>query len=116
MTGRKIESTILSITSTEPGWAVKVEITEEYEGESPTRETRVFPIVAWALVRRGYTNSLVTDDAVEPVFIETGAPVHSSRYWDLESIPNPGPGEEKVTVRITAFRPADDETVTEETR
>jgi hypothetical protein len=102
----RFQSEILSITTANPGWRVRVQerMTDPETRKTETVEDDDFPVVAWALVRRTSITG-ETYNATEPVFCENGRLVHSTEHRRLHSDVDPAPGQPKITVHIEVVPP-----------
>jgi hypothetical protein len=100
------QSEILSMATANPGWHVRVRH-EEFDLKTKARSIEhedLFPVVAWAVVKRSWLNAEPSSEA-ESVFLDNGSLLNETEYRRRYSDLNPSPGEPKVTVHIAVEPP-----------
>ncbi|MCO5999794.1 hypothetical protein [Actinoallomurus rhizosphaericola] len=101
----RFKNEIVSISTAEPGWQVKVRHVEHtVEPRQRTIvEEHTFPIVAWALVASQYADGGSTRN-VEPVFYDGVSLVNSMEYRRMHSEIDVEPGGTKTVISIDLER------------
>jgi hypothetical protein len=104
----RFENEVLSMTTAQPGWAVRVQVNAHKPGTSErwVEEEDVFPVVGWAVVACRYRDGGVSNK-VEPVFLTSaGRLEHESLYrWQYSEL-EPRAGHPRITVSFEILAPS----------
>ena len=104
----RFENEVLSMTTAQPGWAVRVQIKAHKPGTSErwVEEEDVFPVAGWAVVACRYRDGGVSNK-VEPVFVTSAAGLeHESLYrWQYSEL-EPKAGQPRITVSFEILAPS----------
>ncbi|MGW0647863.1 hypothetical protein ACWD4T_03505 [Streptomyces umbrinus] len=95
------ENRVINLVPATARWEVVVLHTEKDQATKKTshQETKVLPVILWALVERTYSDGR-TSTCIEPAFYDGLSVLNESEYRRLNSDLDPLPDDPRITIGV----------------